>query len=225
MISTETVNPFSRAWCCIQHPSSQSSITPRDWVYYSAQRGFRPEKPCQMESILILNANTADTLIAGALLTGETTQPSWWVENFRERSLNKQRLPVRMCHVRSQVHGWPFDLFTGNLFLQGWLRLGCKVHSAWSLEIWNWILPPKIKGSNKETKFGNIKQFLRCPMSLFLDFFILVCRFLSPFLSGYLRLTSTPQKYKPFDSDIIQGQSFIHNPYRFHAMLKPVFMV
>lgn len=116
MIWTQTVNPFGRAPCSIQRPSSHSSITPRDWVYYSAQRGFRPEKPCQMESILILNANTADTLIAGALLSGATTQPSWWVENFRERSLNKQRLPVRMCHVHSQVHGWTFDRFTGNLF-------------------------------------------------------------------------------------------------------------
>ena len=76
-------------------------------------------------------------------LRGETTQPSWWVENFRERSLNKQRLPVRMCHVHSQVLGSPFDPFTGNLFLHGWLCLGGRLYRARGLEIWNWIFPNK----------------------------------------------------------------------------------
>lgn len=135
MFSTPTVNPFSRAVRHIQCPSSQSSITLRDWVHYSAQRGFRPEKPCQMESIFILNANTTDTHTARALLLGTTTQTSWWVENFRERSLNKQCLPVRMCQTHSQVQGLPFDLFTGNLFLHDWLCWVCRLQHAWGAKL------------------------------------------------------------------------------------------
>lgn len=45
-------------------------------------------------------------------------------------------------------------------------------------------------------------------------------------LFGFLFSNATPQKTKTvFDSDTSQGHSFTCNPYDFHAMVKPIFMV
>ena len=90
MFSTPDCKPFQQS---TRQRAAAPAVAPplRRGIGFIIQprEGFRPEKPCQMESILILNANTADRLTADALLSGETTRPSWWVENFRESSLNK----------------------------------------------------------------------------------------------------------------------------------------
>lgn len=157
-----------------------------------------------------------------------TTQPSWWVENFRERSLNKQRLPVRMCHVHSQVHGWPFDPFTGNLFLHGWLCLGGRLCRVWGLDTWNGIFLKNwstlLVSNKKVTENWGHKAFTLSIDTLSLSFWVSLSS-----LTLSLRFSPSyfhpPRKISPFDSDISQGQSCTYNLYEFNVMLKPVFMV
>lgn len=88
-----------------------------------------------MESIFILNANTTDTLIAGALLSGTTTQTSRWVEISHRKNRRCQSECV-MSTVRCVVDPLtsPLEIY----FSFALLFSGCKLNPAWGSDIWNW---------------------------------------------------------------------------------------